>query len=272
MSRAFQAAGLDTVATFWRIYRRDGMTLGFTAHDRDLRFDGILHRAAPGMVPSAIRRTADLSDDSAEMSGVLSHASITAADLALGRFDDATLQVGVVDWRNVGDTMLLYTGHIGSVEVGGTSFTADLTSAKAALDHDLIPQTSPTCRAQFCGLGCGLSAPAHGVERIVESVDRAANAVRFADIDREAFVFGHVRWLDGAHTGLFGQIVDAGDAGLILDTALPPDIAPGDRAALQEGCDHTLATCHARFGNAVNFQGEPFLPGNDLLARYPAPQ
>jgi hypothetical protein len=39
---------------------------------------------------------------------------------------------------------------------------------------------------------------------------------------------------------------------------------------VQEGCDHTIATCAARFGNAINFQGEPFLPGNDSLTRYPA--
>ena len=57
--------------------------------------------------------------------------------------------------------------------------------------------------------------------------------------------------------------------GLVLDVALDPALAPGARALLREGCDHTLQTCHARFGNAVNSQGEPFLPGNDLIARYP---
>jgi hypothetical protein len=40
-------------------------------------------------------------------------------------------------------------------------------------------------------------------------------------------------------------------------------------AELREGCDHTIETCTSRFGNAANFRGEPFLPGNDLLARYP---
>ena len=45
----------------------------------------------------------------------------------------------------------------------------------------------------------------------------------------------------------------------------------GVRVQLREGCDHTIATCSARFGNAVNFRGEPFLPGNDLLARYGQP-
>jgi hypothetical protein len=50
---------------------------------------------------------------------------------------------------------------------------------------------------------------------------------------------------------------------------LDPALTPGTRALLRQGCDHTLQTCHARFGNAINFQGEPFVPGNDLLARYP---
>jgi hypothetical protein len=44
------------------------------------------------------------------------------------------------------------------------------------------------------------------------------------------------------------------------------------RVQLREGCDHVLETCANRFANAVNFQGEPFLPGNDLLTSYPASQ
>ena len=58
MSRRWFAAELETVATFWRLSRRDGVPLGFTTHDRDLWLDGVGHRAGPGMVPSAIRRSA----------------------------------------------------------------------------------------------------------------------------------------------------------------------------------------------------------------------
>lgn len=271
MSRVFFREELDSVATFWRIYRRDGMALGFASHDRDLRFGGILHRAAPGMLPSAIRRTADLSDDSAEMRGILAHDSITESDLAAGRYDGAQMQVGVVDWETL-DSAILYTGSIGSVEATGAGFTAELASAKAALDREPIPQTSPTCRAQFCGPGCSLSAVAHTVELVVEQADPEANLLRFANLEPADFVFGNLRWLDGEHTGLSSTIVDASGDGLTLDTPLPEDAQTGMRVSLREGCDHTLATCSARFGNAVNFQGEPFLPGNDLLARYPSPQ
>jgi uncharacterized phage protein (TIGR02218 family) len=79
-----------------------------------------------------------------------------------------------------------------------------------------------------------------------------------------------LRWLDGPHAGRPNTVVDVADDALLLEQALDPTLAPGTLARLTEGCDHTIATCAARFANAINFQGEPFLPGNDLLTRYPA--
>ena len=67
MSRVFLRETLEGAATFWRVLRRDGVTLGLTSHDRDLWFDGVRHRAAPGMQPSAIRRSADLAPDCAHL-------------------------------------------------------------------------------------------------------------------------------------------------------------------------------------------------------------
>lgn len=67
------------------------------------------------------------------------------------------------------------------------------------------------------------------------------------------------------------QIASVTPSGFIPDMALDPALSTGTRALLREGCDHTIATCANRFGNAANFDGEPFLPGNDLLARYGQP-
>ena len=61
------------------------------------------------------------------------------------------------------------------------------------------------------------------------------------------------------------------EGGLKLDAPVDPATQSGARITIREGCDHTLGTCSGRFGNAVNFRGEPFLPGNDLLTRYPVP-
>lgn len=267
MSRVFRREPLEASATFWRIRRRDGVTLGLTSHDRDLWFDGVLHRAGPGMLPNAIRRTAALSPDGAEVQGALSHDGIAAADLAAGRFDGAAVEIGVVDWETL-DRAVLYRGEIGGVDEQDGSFGAELQSAKAALEADLVPRTSPTCRARFAGPGCTLSAARFTHEAIVESLDLAANRVTFAGAPAE-MRGGSLRWLDGPHAGLAMEVVAVEAGALVLDVPLAAGLAAGHRALLREGCDHTVHTCATRFANAVNFQGEPFVPGNDLLARRP---
>ncbi|MES2493490.1 MAG: DUF2163 domain-containing protein [Pseudomonadota bacterium] len=156
MTRIWFSQELETVAMFWRVARRDGLTFGFTTHDGDLWFDGVLHRAAPGMLPSAIRRSADFEPDSADVEGALNHDSIDATDLSLGRFDGARVAIGLVDWENL-DRFVLYRGAIGSVAEDGSKFTASLVSRKAELQRDPIPRTSPSCRAAFCGPDCALS-------------------------------------------------------------------------------------------------------------------
>jgi len=270
MTRVFQREPLEALATFWRIGRLDGVTLGLTSHDRDLRFGGVLHRAAPGMLPSAIRRAAGLAPDSAEVQGALTHEAIAAADLAAGRFDGAAVEIGVVDWETL-DRAVLYRGEIGDVGQEAGRFSAELLSAKVALEADLVPRASPTCRARFGGPGCALSVARFTHEAALTGVDLGANRVSFAGGPPWADLRdGSVRWIEGPHAGLAMEVIAAGADGLVLDTPLDPALLPGCRALLREGCDHTLQTCAQRFANAINFQGEPFLPGNDLLARAPS--
>lgn len=268
--RVFFDRELDTVATFWRIYRRDGVALAFTSHDRDLTFGGIRHLAAPGMVPAAIRLTAELANDSAEVQGALNHDSIRESELAAGLFDEAAIAIGAVDWTSL-DHHTLYTGQIGRIEDDQTQFAAELRSSKSLLEQDLVPRTSPTCRAAFCGPGCGLSAVRFTAIGVLAETDLEGNRVRITGVDGEAHVDGHLRLLGGPQTGLVFGIIDATGEWLLLDRPLVAGTPSGTRAELREGCDHTIATCAGRFGNAANFRGEPFLPGNDLLARYGQP-
>ena len=271
MSRTFFAAELDTAASWWRIHRKDGVTLGFTTHDRDLWFGDVLHRSAPGMLPSAIRKSASLADDEAEVEGALGHDTIRSEDIATGRFDGARIESGIVDWETL-ENAALYAGSIAAVSQDAAGFTAQLQSAKAALDVDPVPRASPSCRARFCGPGCGLPAEGFTLRTAVAAVDYDANSVSFTLDQPSLYLRGEVRWLDGPQTGLTMKIIGQSGSGLEVDTALDPGLAPGHRALLRQGCDKTIAACASRFGNAINFRGEPHLPGNDLLAQYPQPR
>jgi uncharacterized phage protein (TIGR02218 family) len=271
MSRVWFSAELETTATFWRVLRRDGVTLGFTTHDRDLWFDGVSHRAAPGMVPSAIRRSADFEPDSAEVEGALSHDSIPAADLAKGRFDGARVLIGVVDWETR-EREVLYRGTIGTVTEQAGSFTAALQSRKLELQRDPVPRTSPSCRAVFAGPGCTLSPARFTHDGVLSAFSLTANAATVtAAVPLAQLTGGSLRWLDGPYAGFTMGIAGISGGALVLDTPLDQAPPAGSRVVLREGCDRRLQTCASRFGNALNFQGEPHLPGNDLITRYPSP-
>ena len=262
---------LDTVATFWRLQRRDGVTLGLTGHDRDVTFDGIVHRAAPGMLPSAIELDDSLDADTMDVSGALSHAMISDADLRAGRWDGAAVLVGLTDWQAPeAGHIVLARGELGSVEYDASGFRAELLSAKAVLTAPVAPRTSPTCRADFGGPGCTISLHRFTHEAVVQDIQ--GDGMVFAGIDAASageFIFGRLRWTDGANAGLSRGITGTDGAALLPDEPLDAEAQPGDRALLYEGCDKRLATCSQRFGNVVNYRGEPYLPGNDLLTRYP---
>lgn len=269
MNRPFFTSELEGVATFWRLMRTDGLALAFTSHNRSLRFDGITHLAAPGMLPSAIRRTARLERDSVEVQGILSHDAISHEDLESGRFADAHVVIGIVDWESL-ERATLFQGTLGNVTAEDDGFVAELRSAKAVLEQDFVPRTSPTCRAAFCDAACRLNPAAFTRLLSVGTTDPAINAVGFAGaIAANDHLHGQLRWVDGPHTGISMQVVDVQADMLVLDRPISPLLQSGHRAWVREGCDHTMATCAGRFANAVNFQGEPFLPGNDVLTRYP---
>jgi len=178
------------------------------------------------------------------------------------------IRVGLVDWQSL-EAAVLFRGTIGMVSQDGDGFSVELQSAKRMLDRELVPQTSPTCRAEFCGRGCNLSPARFEREVLVSGIDAERQVVFVAGIaDLAPYAWGSLRWANGAAAGIACRIVDTAEARVTLDRL--PQATDGTRAILQEGCDHTIATCASRFSNGINFQGEPYLPGNDLLTRHPS--
>ena len=81
------------------------------------------------------------------------------------------------------------------------------------------------------------------------------------------FTYGLVTWLTGANAG-YSMDVRQFTPGLVT-LALPMSypIAVGDTYTIVAGCDKTAATCKTRYGNLMNFRGEPFVPGTDAILR-----
>lgn len=265
----FLDGDLTTIALCWRIERRDGVAIGLTDHDRDLTIDGLVHRAAPGMTPSAIKRSDGLDADTMDVAGALTSAAIGEADLLAGRWDGARVSLFAVDWTGAAGRVDLGAGTIGAVETRDGAFTAELRGASAALDAPVVEETSAGCRAALGDARCRVPlAPRRRHARIV-AADEAVLTVDAGEPSVNAYGGGVLRWIGGANSGLESAIAVSDGAAVTLRAAPPLAVAAGDLIELIEGCDKTLATCRARFANVANFRGEPYLPGIDLLTRYP---
>lgn len=266
----FLERDLATIALCWRLERRDGVTLGFTTHDRDLEIGGLVYRAAPGMLPSAISVSDGFDADSVDIKGALTSDAIKGADLAAGRWDGAQVRIFMADWEAPGgDIFPVARGELGEVSVKSEAFEAELRGPAALLDAPVVEQTSPECRAALGDKRCRVNmAGRTRLTRIAAIV--AADTVEVeAAAAGDAHGGGRLRWIGGANSGLESAIRSSEGEQLILHEPPPAPPAIGDLVEIEEGCDKSLATCAGRFGNAANFRGEPHLPGIDLLTRYP---
>jgi uncharacterized phage protein (TIGR02218 family) len=259
---------LTAIALCWRIERADGAGLALTSHDQALTVGGTTHEAAPGMLPAAIGRRAGLEPNGGEIAGAITSDSLDEADLVLGRWDGARIAMTAVDWQQpeAGQRPLL-AGELGEVRLQDGEYKADLRGAAARLATAICPETSPECRAELGDKRCRVDLAGRSVLARVEQVDGAALVMD--QVIGPDFLWGRARFLSGANCGLVTVIVGVNAGGIALREAPGAPIQPGDRIELRHGCDKSFATCSGRFGNAENFRGEPHLPGNDLLTRYP---
>jgi len=261
-------AELTSVAFCWRIERRDGVTIGLTSHDSDLATSEVVYRAKPGMVPSAIERRDPIKGGGMEISGALSSDAVTKRDLLEGRWDGAAVTVFAVDWRSPDDIQLLGSGRIGSVTLSNGGFAAEFHGAAVVFDRQASERTTPDCRARLGDARCRVPmAPRRRYARIL-SQDGRRLTLDVHEPVANAYGDGRLRWVTGANSGLEALIARSEGAELYL-RRFPHHVDPGAMVEIEQGCDRQIETCAARFGNALNFQGEPFLPGMDLLTRYP---
>jgi uncharacterized phage protein (TIGR02218 family) len=120
-----------------------------------------------------------------------------------------------------------------------------------------------------------LTLPGYSSERAVEVVEegRVFRWADFGGFDDRWFERGRFRVMTGLAAGVIGVVkndrITATGREVELWQAVLPGIAVGDLVRIEAGCDKRAETCRLKFGNFLNFQGFPHVPGEDWLASYP---
>lgn len=269
---------ISTLARAWLLERRDGLTLGFTDHDRDLAFDGQSFRARSGMTASALMQSTGLAVDNTEALGALSDAGLAEGDILAGRWDGAGVRIWEVDWSRPEARRLLFRGTLGEIARAGGAFRAELRGLAEPLGQGRGRVFGAACPAVLGDGQCGvdLDAPEFHTEADLIAVDEGGAILDLPlmpDFEIGWFAEGRVRFLTGAAAGLGGFVRlerEAGDARrLSLWQAPGTAPAPGDRLRLEAGCDKRFQTCRLKFANHLNFRAFPHVPSADWLMAVP---
>ncbi|OXE37545.1 MAG: beta tubulin [Phenylobacterium zucineum] len=263
--------GATTMALCWRVDRKDGVTYGFTEHDRNLTVAGLLYEAASGFTASEIKQSLGLSVDNVNLQGALSSTRLNETDLASGKYDDATLTLLWANWADTTQYVILMSGNLGEVKRSNTFFESEFRSISAKLNQATGRSFQRYCDAVLGDSKCKFALAGSTYSSTITSISstRVLVASSLSGLAADYCSGGVLTFTSGPLNGAKFEVKRQSSGGVIeLWTAPPSDMAVGNTFTISVGCDKAAKTCLTKFNNLANFQGFPLMPGNDKITSY----
>jgi uncharacterized phage protein (TIGR02218 family) len=282
LSAEFEAhikSGATTLCNCWLITKRNDIELGFTDHDQELTFDGHLFLPTAGFTPSAIVQKSESAVDTSDIMGWLDDDRILPAHIRDGQFAGAKVDTFKVNWRDPSVRHHFRRDFIGEISEKDGVFRAELRSQHVLLNQVRGKLYQRTCNADFGDAQCGIDAGAATFSSdcsIVTVSDQNELIVSGLAGRPEGWANGgQVKWLSGERKNSAVRVLkhakSAPNDRLFIDQFDNQLVLPGDLVRLTVGCDKRFSSCKAKFGNQLNFQGFPHIPGEAFMLKYPTP-
>ena len=257
---------VTTLATLWKIVRRDGVVLGFADHDADILYKDVLYKSATGILPSSLAKSETFAVDNMEVKAVLDSDGITEHDLSVGAYDSALIYIMRVNYNDLAQKELyLQKGTLGEVKLSGNKFTAEVCGITQPLQKEVGDVYSKHCRAQFGDCYCKYSLDRTKYEGSVDYVidDYSVFVDNKMIIRNYDYDNGYLSFVSGQNTGLKIGIrkLERAEGKIMLILPAPYPIVCGDCYKIYAGCNKRFDTCANTYDNVINFRGEPYVPG-----------
>lgn len=265
------------------IQHDDGTQQYWTSFDEEFIITnlpvGIVPTGTATFLPAQIKHGSIQSSDRFESRRV--SVSIDSQDTSLQRFFVTAAAVKLKGWilriamLEIAGSLdytrhayLVASGILSRFAFSGQTIQADLTPEPFYVDHS-VPRyfMQATCNHALYGAGCGLVKASFSFATTIIAIDISARTVTVAG-QRPAsaanyFEAGHFFHNQTALNFAIGWSEFAGPNTRFKLSYWHPDINVGDGLTAFAGCRHTVADCTAKFANAANFGGFPFIPSRN---------
>ncbi|HZQ25264.1 MAG TPA: DUF2163 domain-containing protein [Terriglobales bacterium] len=290
--KAHLAGDVTTLALLFKLTRKkDGQVFTFTTCSTDIDtsanqdpagltgisdgslspLSGYVYEAAIGISPTAIENKSDLSSDNQEVTCFIDSETIKNSDLRFGIWDGCDVEIRLVNYNDLTmGEVKLRKGTLGNLSWKSALLTAELLGLGNMLQQNLGRSYGAPCDAELGDSRCQATVPTHtGVIATSVSSHEITASGGTLNLTDGYYDDGVMTYTSGVNNGLSNQI-DHWD-GTTLTLKLQQFSAPsaGDTFTISPGCKHDPTDCRVKFGNFVNYQGFPTMPGQDTILQYP---
>jgi uncharacterized phage protein (TIGR02218 family) len=266
------AGEVTTIATLFKITRRDSTVFAFTTHDRELVYGGVTYTPVNAFSKTTVQTTAGMSVDNLDVVALIDSDEITETDLKAGLFDYADIEIFIVNWDDLDQgRMILRKGNLGEISINKSGiWEGELRGMLQSLQQTIGRVYMLRCDADLFDSRCGLNSASFQQSGTVSNVvNRGFFSVD--GINNASFNGGKVTWTSGLNSGLSMEVKlwEASPSNITLFLPMPFNVVAGDTFTIIPGCDKNMSTCRDTYNNIVNFRGFPFIPGRDRVLAYP---
>lgn len=260
---------VTTLASCCGVTLRSGKWLGFSDYESDLVINGKLYRASNAPTLTAIEITSGMAVDNLEIEAALDSEFISKEDLLAGVYDYAYIEILLVNYLAQEDgAIVLKAGYIGEVRLDNERFVAEIRGLSQKLSASLGEQYSPLCRTNLGSKECKVDLESRKQRgRVEKPISNARFIVDNIKEQKWQYRNGLLEFTNGYNQNLIYQIKEFNQGEITLLFAATKSIKSGDRFVISPGCDKKFTTCCGIYDNALNFRGEPDIPGLDEILK-----
>lgn len=278
---------ISTLCTCLKITRQDGTTFSVTSADINVVISGVTlgsgdvldgtYLAIHGLDVSAVVSSAGLAVDNLELSVIPEDGDESLElDLQTGKFDNARFVLFECNYLSPSDGVnVIKRGSTGEAQINRGVYTIEFRGLKQALQQLLGAVTSKTCRYRLgvndtyrsrCPVVIATFTEAVSVTAVTSRYVFTINTVKPDDWSGE----GLIRFLTGENAGYECHVKSLVAGVVTLKQPAPFTITVGDTAQHVAGCRKRFEEdCRDKFNVAIDFGGEPHLPGIDHITAVP---
>lgn len=268
-----------------RIVAEDGTVVRLSDYPVDLVMsNGAVYATEFGYEFSGIDATDGTSPASVDLNGILDH-GVTRDQLASGVFDNARFFIFATSWASpIEDEEPIGVLILGKTALNDTTYQTEMMGLTDALNQSVGPVLTPQCqnivfdqnldgsiiasdRSSCTGPRSSPDGPQMSTFKVSGSVTAVTSQYQFQDSSRaEAdgwFQWGQIRFVTGPNAGLKPIQVRSSTAGgqIICFEPFYYPISAGDQYEMIPGClKRFTEDCVGKFGNGINFNGQPHMP------------